>query len=159
MIPRPHPDPKSLGSPHLVVAGLELWVHGRRFPEAYDYWEGNWLDVTVHCAAPGASIWSAGALLRVPDVVRWAEELDQLHAHRDGVATLTSDEPNLIAVLRSTDRAEDLQLVVDLTPDHLTQEHRLRFAVPRSALPGLVRQCRALIAAHPVRDPDGARDA
>jgi predicted oxidoreductase len=159
MIPRPHPDPKSLGPPHLTVGGLELWVHGRRFPEAHDYWDGNWLDVTVHCTAPGASIWSAGALLRVPDVVRWAEELGQLHAGIDGVATLRSDEPNLTAVVRSSDGAGDLQLVVDITPDHLTQEHRLRFAVARSAVPELVRQCRALVAAHPIRDPDGARDA
>jgi len=159
MIPRPHPDPKSLGPPHLALAGLELWVHGRRFPEAHDYWDGNWLDVTVHCAAPGADIWSAGALLRVPDLVRWADELDHLHAQLDGVAPLTSDEPNLTAVIRSTDRAADLQLVVDITPDPLTQEHRVRFTVARSALPGLIRHCRALIAAHPVRDPDGARDA
>ncbi len=97
MLPRPHPDPKSLGPPHLTVAGLELWVHGRRSPQAHDYWEGNWLDVTVHCAAPGASIWIAGALLRVPDVVRWAEELDRMQTGRAGVATLTSDEPNLTA--------------------------------------------------------------
>jgi hypothetical protein len=95
----------------------------------------------------------------VPDVVRWADELGPLQAGLDGVATLTSDEPNLTAVVRSTDRAGALQLVVDITPDHLTQEHRLRFAVARSALPELIRQCRALVAAHPIRDPDGARDA
>jgi len=49
--------------------------------------------------------------------------------------------------------------VVDITPDPLTQEHRLRFTVERSALPDLVQQCRGIVKAYPVRDPDGAHDA
>ncbi len=155
------PDPASLGAPQLKVAGLELWVHDRRSPQAQDYWEGNWLVVTVRCAARGATIWTTGPMLRVPDLVRWADALERLHAQRgpEGVATLTSDEPNLTAVVRSTDRAGELQLVVDITPDPLTQEHRLRFAVERAALPDLVRRCRAVVKAYPVRDPDGAHDA
>jgi hypothetical protein len=153
------PEPESLGPPHLKVAGLELCVHDRRSPKAQDYWEGNWLVVTVRCTADGASIRTTGPMLRVPDLVRWADALDRLHARPEGVATLTSDEPNLTAVVRSTDRAGELQLVVDITPDPLTQEHRLRFEVDRSALPDLVRQCRAIVKAYPVRDPDGALDA
>ena len=108
------PDPASLGAPQLKVAGLELWVHDRRSPQAQDYWEGNWLVVTVRCAAHGATIWTTGPMLRVPDLVRWADALDRLHARGgpEGVATLTSDE----------------------------------------------RQCRAIVKAYPVRDPDGAHD-
>jgi len=155
------PDPESLGPAHLKVAGLELWVHDRRSPEAQDYWEGNWLVVTVRCAAEGATIWTTGALLRVPDLARWAASLDRLHQRPEGVgvATLASDEPNLTAVIRSTERTSELQLVVDITPDALTQEHRLRFAVERSELPDLVQQCRGIVKAYPVRDPDGAHDA
>ena len=153
------PDPDSLGPSHLKVAGLELWVHDRRSPEAQDYWEGNWLVVTARCAAEGATVWTTGPMLRVPDLARWAAALDHLHQRPEGVATLTSDEPNLTAVVRSTDRTGELQLVVDITPDPLTQEHRLRFAVERSALPDLVQQCRGIVKAYPVRDPDGARDA
>jgi len=153
------PDPASLGPSHLKVAGLELWVHDRRSPEAQDYWEGNWLVVTVRCVADGATIWTTGPLLRVPDLARWADALDRIHARPEGAATLTSDEPNLTVVLRSADGAGDLQLVVDITPDPLTQEHRFRFVVARSALPALVRQCRAIVQSYPVRDPDGAHDA
>ena len=154
------PDPDSLGPAHLKVTGLELWVHDRRSPKAQDYWEGNWLVVTARCAATGANVWTTGPILRVPDLVRWADALEQLHRGRpEGVATLTSDEPNLTAVIRSTDRAGQLQLVVDITPDPPTQEHRLRYPVERSALPDLVRECRAIVKAYPVRDPDGAHDA
>jgi hypothetical protein len=154
------PDPESLGPAHLKVAGLELWVHDRRSPDAQDYWEGNWLIVTVRCAAEGATIWTTGPLVRVPDLARWAAALDRLQRPEGvGVATLTSDEPNLTAVIRSTERTGDLQLVVDITPDPLTQEHRLRFTVERSGLPDLVQQCRGIVSAYPVRDPDGAHDA
>ena len=106
------PDPDSLGPPHLKAAGFELWVHDRRSAKAWDEWEGNWLVVTVRCAADGASIWTKGPTLRVPDLVRWADALDRLYARGgpEGVATLTSDEPNLTAVLRSTDRGGELEL-------------------------------------------------
>ncbi len=159
------PDPDSLGPAHLKAAGFELWVHDRRSPEAQDYWEGNWLVVTVRCVAEGATIWTTGPLVRVPDLARWAAALAHLQQRPEevgvgvGVATLTSDEPNLTAVVRSTDRTGELQLVVDITPDPLTQEHRLRFTVERSELPDLVQQCRGIVKAYPVRDPDGAHDA
>ena len=153
------PDPDSLGPAHLKAAGFELWVHDRWSPEAQDYWEGSWLVVTVRCATQGANIWTTGPLLRVPDLARWAAALDHLHQRPEGVATLTSDEPNLTAVVRSTDRTGELQLVVDITPDPLTQEHRLRFTVERSELPDLVQQCCDIVKAFPVRDPDGALDA
>jgi hypothetical protein len=34
---------------------FQLWVHGRQFSEAHDYDDGNWLRVTAHCGASGAS--------------------------------------------------------------------------------------------------------
>src|SRR5439155_27220274 len=103
---------------------------------------------------------STGPGPRGADLLRCADALEQLHRGRPECAsTITSYEPNLTAVIRSTDRAGQLQLVVDITPDPPTQEHRLRFPVERSALPDVVRQCRAIVKAYPVRDPDGAHDA
>lgn len=34
-----------LGQPDLQVAGFQLWVHGRRFPAADGYDDGNWFVV------------------------------------------------------------------------------------------------------------------
>ena len=47
---------KYLGEPALRIAGFQLWVHGYQFPDSNDYWDGNWLRVTVHCGAAGASV-------------------------------------------------------------------------------------------------------
>jgi len=38
-----------LGMPDLKLEGLQIWIHGRQFPDAADYWDGNWLRVTAHC--------------------------------------------------------------------------------------------------------------
>ena len=48
--------PADLGVPDLKLAGLQLWVHGREFPESEDADDGNWLRVTAHCGASGASV-------------------------------------------------------------------------------------------------------
>ena len=55
----------------LKLEGLQIWVHGRQFPDLHDYWDGNWLRVTAHCGGSGASIGAAaedvlGAAARIP---------------------------------------------------------------------------------------------
>lgn len=48
--------PEDFGEPSLSIAGFQLWVHGRQFPEATDFYDGNWLRVTAHCKASAASV-------------------------------------------------------------------------------------------------------
>ena len=48
--------PADFGEPDLKLAGFQLWVHGRRFPESGGYYDGNWLRVTARCGASGASV-------------------------------------------------------------------------------------------------------
>src|SRR5256885_6731459 len=40
--------PEQLGTPDIKLGGLQVWVHGRQFPDAIDYWDGNWLRITAH---------------------------------------------------------------------------------------------------------------
>ncbi|MFC4159857.1 hypothetical protein [Chitinimonas lacunae] len=40
---------EALGEPDLLIAGLRVWIHGSQFPNAVDYWDGNWLRVTAYC--------------------------------------------------------------------------------------------------------------
>jgi len=68
-----HPSIEELGEPDLKVAGLQIWIHGRQFPDAMDSDDGNWLRVTAHCGALGASVFVSGAILQVTDLVRWGE--------------------------------------------------------------------------------------
>ena len=52
---------ESYGEPTFQIGPLRIWVHGRQFPDAIDAWDGNWLNVTAHYVAQGASVVVAGA--------------------------------------------------------------------------------------------------
>jgi hypothetical protein len=60
----------SRGPPALKVVGFQIWIHGRQFPDSQDYWDANWLNVTAHCGANGASVWVSGAIVMVSDLAR-----------------------------------------------------------------------------------------
>jgi len=85
-----------LGTPAVRLAGFELWVHGRQFPDSQDYWDGNWLNVTAHCGAAGGSVWASGAILDTVSIRRFHDGLAGLHRTLSGEAVLGSHEPNLM---------------------------------------------------------------
>jgi len=60
-----------LGRPDLQVGGLQLWIHARQFPDSEDYWDGNWLMVTVRCCASGAEVWVKGPILHLSELHHW----------------------------------------------------------------------------------------
>lgn len=80
--------PDDLGEPALKIAGFQLWIHGRQFPGAEDYDDGNWLHVTAHCGASGASIWTDGAIVMVTDIESFAKQCEALLRGRAAAAAL-----------------------------------------------------------------------
>jgi hypothetical protein len=141
----------SLGSADLEVAGFQLWIHGRQFPEATDPDDGNWLRVTAHCGAGGASVWVEGPILMTSDLRLFAERCEALYHGRAAEASLSPLEPNLEVRLHVADRVGHIQMTVNITPDHLNQKHELQFEIDQSYLPGVTAQCRTIIEQYPVR--------
>jgi hypothetical protein len=45
-----------IGEATIEVSGLQIWVCGRQFPNKDDFWDGNWLKVSVHCSAQDSSV-------------------------------------------------------------------------------------------------------
>jgi hypothetical protein len=45
---------------------------------------------------------------------------------------------------------------VQITPDHMTQEHRMDFEIDQSYIPSLIAQCRAIIEEYPIRGEVGS---
>jgi hypothetical protein len=148
------PDAEILGQPALHVAGFRLWVHGRQFPESQDYWDGNWLNISAYCEAPGAVVWAAGANLMTLDIDRWRRECDVLHDRMEGEAALRSYDPNLFVTIRPSDALGHLSLRVEITQEHLEQQHMFEFKIDQSFLPGIVSQCRAILQEYPIRQPE-----
>lgn len=70
---------ENFGVPNIKLAGLQIWIHSRQFPDNDDLWDGNWLKVTVHCGANGASVWTSGAILHLSEIADWLVALEKLN--------------------------------------------------------------------------------
>lgn len=144
-----------LGAPAVRLAGFQLWVHGREFPDAEDCWNGNWLSVTAHCGSAGGSVWVTGTILDTVSIPRFHDSLLALPGALRGEAVLGSDEPNLLVRVNAADRTGHLRMRVELTPEHLTQGHWFACEIDQSYLPPVIAQCASLLEQFPVRDPEG----
>jgi hypothetical protein len=145
------PTPVDLGEPHLRVAGFQLWVHGRQFPEAEDYDDGNWLQVTARCGASGASVWAQGAILMVTDIAGFGDGCAAMLSGERKSAALDPLEPELTMSLEASDVLGHIRAQIKITPDHLLQAHRFEFEIDQSYLPAIIRQCSEIVQEYPIR--------
>ena len=139
---------EKLGPPALKLLGLQVWVHGRQFPAGEEPYDSDWLNVTVHCGASGASVWVSGAFLGSSSFAEFARECKVLYASLEGVAVFGSAEPELRVTLAG-DRTGQIGMIVDLTPDIMDQQHRFHFALDQTFLPDIIAQCDAVLEAYP----------
>jgi len=138
------------GEPTIKLAGLRLWIHGRQYPQSDDYWDGNWLNVTVHCGAPGADVWASGSIVHLTELAQWKHDCETLNRTLEGQANLECMEPNL-AVRITSKRGGQLDMEVEVTPDRLTQNHTFRFEIDQSFLPTLAERLRKILESFPLR--------
>ena len=148
-------DIAALGDPAFQVGGLRVWVQDREFPDAMDYWDGNWLDVTAYCQYPGANVWHQGTFVRTDELLDFLMECERLHATLTGQAALNCMEPNLHVELLALAHGQ-VTLKVALTSDHLSQRHEFEEQIDQSYLPGIISACRILLQRFPVV---GSRDS
>jgi hypothetical protein len=154
-----HHQTEKLGAPSLSLSGLQVWVHGRQFPNSDEPYDRDWLNVTVHCGATGSSVWVGGAILGSWSFDRFARECDTLYSSFEGIAVLGSDEPDL-RVTVSIDRTGHVNMVVDITPDIISQQHRFHFSdLDQTYLPPVISQCRSILEAYPTPFQSPTADA
>lgn len=143
--------PEDLGEPDLKIAGFQLWVHGRQYPDSEDYYDGNWLRVTVHCGGLGASVWTQGAILMVTDIAGFGDQCTAMLQGSAKSADLEPVEPELKLSLETTDHLGHIRTQIEITPDNLTQSHWFEFEVDQSYLPDIIRKCAAIEQKYPIR--------
>jgi hypothetical protein len=135
-----------LGEPDLKLAGFQLWVHG---PEtASPKTDEDWLNVTAHCGAHGASVWASGALVQRVDLAGWIGSVGLLHRELSGFVRLAPLEQNLSVTLE-VNRTGGIEMVVEVTPDPRNQRHRFQFDIDQSYLPPFLTQGRKLLDRYP----------
>lgn len=67
-----------------------------------------------------------------------------------GEADLVSLEPELVVELKM-DSPGRISMRVEITPDHMTQEHNFHFEIDQSYLRSLIESCRKVLAKYPIR--------
>ena len=139
-----------LGEPDIEIAGLQIWVHGRQFPELHDYWDGNWLRVTVHCGAKGDSVWASGPIIHLSELHGWLISIRNMNDTLSGEANLECMEPELSVSIK-TERHGHIAMEVHITPDNLQQDHLFRFEIDQSYLPKLLSSCQKVLSKYPIR--------
>ena len=140
-------DREIRSQPDIEVGHLKIWVHNRQFPEVYDYWDGNWLNVTVRCRTVEAH----GAILTSPEIHGFAQSCSACLQGSAQVVELRCTEPNLDLSFRKSDNLGHFTGEVRITPDHMAERHTYMFDIDQSFLPTIIRQCQDVLATYPIR--------
>ncbi|MHC5234397.1 WapI family immunity protein [Brucella sp. LJL56] len=130
--------------PDLHFSGFSLWIGGRQFPDALDFWDGNWLRVRARMEAIGAHVECAGPILMTTDIRKFRDQLDIMATSLAGEATLKGLEPGINVVL-TMQKLGHVEAVIEITADHVNQYHRFIAEGDQSYLPGLIRSCDAIL--------------
>ncbi len=140
---------ENLGVPNIKLAGLQIWIHSRQFPDNDDFWDGNWLNVTVHCGANGASVWTNGAILHLSEIADWLVALEKMNETLSGEANLDTIEPEFKVKLKAESLGQ-ITMDVEISPNQLTQQHRFEFELDQSYLNGVIESCRKTLTEFPL---------
>jgi hypothetical protein len=138
-----------LGEPDIKLAGLRLWIHGYQF-EAEDYWDGNWLNVTAHCSAEGASVFTSGPIVHLSELHTWSFQCEQMYSALSGEAKLECMEPELAVSLKAENLGH-ITMEVSITPNNLKQRHWFQYDIDQSYLTQLIAQCREIFRCYPMK--------
>jgi hypothetical protein len=159
--------------PDLQLGPLAMFVHGRKFPDSHDLFDGNYLDVEAVVTTPTATVRVRNHFLSLLDIGPFREELEALEQHyanaSNGTATslphphmtsiavkrhasIHSNVPFFALTCDNTNISLTLEFTICLTSDRWrTQEHTFIVRLDRSVLGDLVRQLLAIEQSYPLR--------
>jgi hypothetical protein len=139
------------GDPDLKFGGLSIWALCRERPDSEDFCDGNWIHAHACVEAAGAQIDIHGPWLRSDEIESFQRELTSLNQNLTGGAELSCMEPYLrVAVTCRSPGA--LEVVVEITPDLMTQEHRFIMMLDQTYLRLALEGCQRILAKYPVKN-------
>jgi hypothetical protein len=104
----------------------------------------------VHCGAQGAEVTISGTFVRITELLAWANECQLLLERTNDAAEFPTLEPNLTVEMKLDERGH-LETRVEISPDHLTQQHTFLFDLDQSYLPSLISAINKIAARFPER--------
>jgi hypothetical protein len=100
--------------------------------------------------ASGARVEASGSFIRVDELVTFGEELKSLDAALGGTAALRCLEP-VLGIRLEGDGFGHIEVMVDITPDLMSQSHSFSFGVDQTYLRPLAAACESILERFPVR--------
>jgi hypothetical protein len=127
-----------------TLGDFSLWVEGWQFATATNPDDADWLQVRARHKTAGSTVSVAGPLIQASDLSRFLSDLVRLHESMSGEAVLQSAEPEIRIILHSRPRGK-IEMVVNITPDQLAEEHLLRSEIGQSHLPQAISELKRVL--------------
>jgi hypothetical protein len=137
--------------PTFELAGFQMKVLGRQFPDHNDFWDGNWLNVTCKCVAFGSRVGADGPFVHLSGIAELLSKLESLYATKSNEEIISFIEPTLNMAFKMGTLGS-IEFDLSLTPDHMNQSHRFTFALDQSYLPAAIQQCKNILLSYPIKD-------
>jgi hypothetical protein len=135
---------------HLKLAGFELTVLGRQFPDSHDVWDGNWLNVVCNCQDARLKLKATGPFLTVGEIMDLLDKLKQANEGEISFARVEIIEPELNLFLSVTSDKQVL-LQADLQPEDKRQSERFEFKLNQAEILAAIEQCQIILQTYPMR--------
>lgn len=140
--------------PDLQIAGFSLWVIGRQFPDATEFWDANWLVVEARVEASGATVTARGPFVFATEIDRFCSGLKTMDQTLSGTARLDCMEPTLDVTLTCSPLGQ-ASAAIALTPDHVTQLHKFTFDFDQTYLRPVLQDCLSILKRFPIKGHRG----
>jgi hypothetical protein len=135
----------SSAAPDLSIGGFSLWIHGWERDEAGNLDDLNWLVMSARHQSAGTTVLVGNtSILQSMDLVRFLSALECLYESLSGEAVLEGHESQLKVVLRASPQGS-IEMVVDITPDVINEEHRFRTIIDQSYLPETIANLKRIL--------------
>jgi len=138
---------KKLGPPDLKVSGFQFWVHGRDFPDAQDYYDGNWLKMTAYCG-PDAGV--TGSYVCVMEIQGWLKTCEALAENLKGTAGLECLEPELDVHMEAKSHGR-IEMEVTISHQPYDQPQKSSYELEQTDLTVLIQNLKTIVEKYPVR--------
>ena len=135
----------------IEIAQLQIEVHGYQFPNADDYYDANWLNVSIRYAGANSKIWLEEPCLLTVELSAFRDQLRQLSDLSVEGAVLRPLEPYIELEVARAGSLGGLSAKVRLKPDLIDEVHELQMGLDLSYLPGIVAQFDRVLSQFPVR--------
>ena len=86
----------------------------------------------------------------MPELLGWLSEIKELNKTLTGTASLECIEPNIHAELKMESRGRVI-LTVNITPDHLLEEHEFIFEIDQSYFASLITDLESVISKYKIK--------